>query len=66
MKCLSLLSANIAQNLRWHWKTNTGQKSLSFLGPKKWSKINPTIKNIKTSSSFMHTLKKNVLLQLQT
>ena len=46
-------------------KTNTGQKSLSFLGPKTWSKISPTIKNVKTSSSFMHAIKKNILLHLQ-
>ena len=46
-------------------KTNTGQKSLSLLGPKIWSKINPRIKNVKTSSSFMHALKKHNLLHLQ-
>ena len=46
------------------WKTNTGQKSLSLLGPKIWSKINPRIKNVKTSSSFMHALKKHNLLHL--
>ena len=28
------------------WKTNTVQKSLSFLGPKIWSKIDPSIKNV--------------------
>ena len=28
-------------------KTNTGQKSLSFLGPKVWSKIGSSIKNQK-------------------
>ena len=39
-------------------KTNTGQKSLSFLGPKIWSKIDPSIKNVRTSSSFMHVLRK--------
>ena len=27
-------------------KTNTGQKSLFFLGPKIWSKIDPSIKNV--------------------
>ena len=46
-------------------KTNTGQKSLSFLGPKIWSKIGPSIKNVRTSSSFMHAIKKNILLHLQ-
>ena len=48
------------------WKTNIGQKSLSFLGPKIWSRINPSIKNVKTSSPFMYALKKNILLHLQT
>ena len=46
-------------------KTNTGQKSLSFLGPKIWSKIGPSIKNVRTSSSFRHAIKKNILLHLQ-
>ena len=39
-------------------ETNTGQKSLSFLEPKIWSKIDPSIKNVRTSSSFMHAIKK--------
>ena len=71
IKCLSLRSANIAQD---HWmalkiplrKTNTGRKSLFFLGLKVWSKINPSIKNVKTSSSFMLALKTDILLHLQT
>ena len=46
-------------------KTNTGQKSLSFLGSKIWSKIGPSIKNVRTSSSFMHAFKKFFLLHLQ-
>ena len=46
-------------------KTNAGQKSLSFLVQKIWSKINPGIKNSKTSS-LMHAYQKNVLLHLQT
>ena len=46
-------------------KTNTGQKSLSFLGSKIWSKISPSIKDVRTSSSFMHTIRKNILLHLQ-
>ena len=47
-------------------KTNTGQKSLSFLGPKIWSKIDPGIKNVRTSSSFIYAIKKNILLHLQS
>ena len=46
-------------------KTNTGQKSISFLGPKIWSKIDPSIKNVRTLSSFIHATKKNILLHLQ-
>ena len=41
-------------------KTNTGQK-----GPKLWSKIGPSIKNVRTLSSFMHAIKTNVLIHLQ-
>ena len=40
-------------------KTNTGQKVLSFLEPKLWSEINPSIKIVKTLSSFMHVLEKS-------
>ena len=47
-------------------KTKTGQKSLSFLRPKIWSKIGPSIKNVRTWSSFMHAIKKNILLHLQS
>ena len=46
-------------------KTNTGQKSLSSLGSKIWSKIGPSIKNVKTLSSFMPVIKKNILPHLQ-
>ena len=47
-------------------KTNTGQKSSSFLGPKIWSKIGPSIKNVRTSSSFMDAIKKNFFLICKT
>ena len=47
-------------------KTNTGQKSLSFFGPKIWSKKTPSINIVKTSLPLMHTLNKNILLHLQT
>ena len=46
-------------------KKNTGEKSLSFLGLKIWSKIGLSIKNVRTSSSFMHAIKKNILIHLQ-
>ena len=47
-------------------KTNTGQKSISVLGPKIWSKIGPSIKSVRTLSSFMHVVKENILLHLQS
>ena len=37
-------------------KTNTGQKSLSLLGPKIWSKIDSIIKNVRKKSSLMHAI----------
>ena len=56
MKCLILHSVDIPQDHRWDWtymwKTNTEQKSLFFLGAKIWSKTSPSIKNVRTSSSF--------------
>ena len=70
MKCLCLRSVDIAQDHRWHWtylceKQIQGQK-LSLLGTKAWSKIDPSIKNVRTSSSFMHAIKKNNLLHQQS
>ena len=70
MKCLSLHSEGVAQDHRWHWpylcgKQIQGKKNLSFLVPKIWSKIGPSIKNVTTSFSFMHAIKKNILLHLQ-
>ena len=59
MKCLSLHSVDIAQDHRW-------LKSLSFLGPKIWSKIGTNIKNARTSSFFMHAIKKSILLICKT
>ena len=47
-------------------KTISEQKSLSFLGPKIWSTIDPSNKNVRTSSFFMHAVKKNIFLRLQS
>ena len=47
-------------------KTNTGQKRLSLLGPKIWSKIDLNIKNARTLSFFMHSMNKNILLHPQS
>ena len=47
------------------WKANTGKKSLSSLGTKIWSEINPNTKIVKRTVSVMHALKKNILFDLQ-
>ena len=70
MKCLSLHFADVTLDHRWHWTYLCGKiymaKKLIFHRPRKWSKINPSIKNVKITSSFMPTLKKSILFQLQT
>ena len=45
-------------------KTVLGQKSISFLGPKTWSKINNDLKTVLTTNSFNHILKKKMLKNL--
>ena len=40
-------------------KTALGHKSISFLGPKIWSKVDSDVKKLKTTNSFTH--KKPVL-----
>ena len=47
-------------------KTNRVRKRLSFLGPKISSKIDPSIQNVRVLSSFMHAIKKNILVHLQS
>ena len=42
-------------------KTTLGQKSISLLGPKIWSKVDSDVKKLKTRASFTHSLKKHVL-----
>ena len=42
-------------------KTVLGQKSISFLGPKIWSKINNDLKTVLMTNSFTHTLQKEML-----
>ena len=41
-------------------------KKLILFRAKIWSKIDPSIKNVRTSSSFTHAIKKNILLHLQS
>ena len=45
-------------------KTSAGQQALSFLEPKIWTKINHSTKNVKTTASFTHTLKREVFSKL--
>ena len=45
-------------------KTVLGQKSISFLGPKIWSKINNDLKTVLTTNSFTDILKKEMLNNL--
>ena len=42
-------------------KTALGQKGISFLGPKIWSKISNDLKIAKTTNFFPHGFKKKVL-----
>ena len=45
-------------------KTVLGQKRISFLGPKLWSKISNDLKAVLTANFFTHTLKKEMLNNL--
>ena len=42
-------------------KTTLGQKSISFLGPEIWSKVDSDVKKLKTTTSLTHSLKKHLL-----
>ena len=46
-------------------RTNKGQKSMLFLGPKIWNKVSSNIKTDATTSSFTNRLKKEILSKLQ-
>ena len=43
------------------YRTNKGQKSMSFLGPKMWNKVSSNIKTVASTSFFKHRLKKEIL-----
>ena len=43
-------------------RTNKGQKSMSFLGPKVWNKVNSNMKKAAITSSFTHRFKKKFLV----
>ena len=45
-------------------KTTIGQKRISFLGPKVWSKTNNSLKAVKTTATFTQALKNHVLENL--
>ena len=62
MKCLNLHSVDIAQDHRWHWtylcgKQIQGKKAYPSQG-QKYGPKQAFIKNIRTSSFFMHAIKK--------
>ena len=63
--CRSSIKSQMALDIPLQ-KTNTEQKRLSFFGPKIWSEIDPSMKNVRTSSSFMYVIKKNILFHLQS
>ena len=42
-------------------RTNKGQNSMPFLGPKIWNKLSSNLKTAATTASFMHSLKKKIL-----
>ena len=42
-------------------KTAIGQKNISFLGPKIWSKTNNSLKAVKATATFTHVLNKHML-----
>ena len=41
--------------------TSTGQQAISLFEPKIWTKISTNTKNVKTTASFTHALKREVL-----
>ena len=61
MKCLSFHSADIAQDTDGIRHSSAQNK---YRAKKIWSKIDPGIENVRTSSSFMHAIRKNILLHL--
>ena len=44
--------------------TSTGQQAVSLFEPKRWTKISTNTKNVKTTASFTHALKREVLSKL--
>ena len=68
MICLTLHAIGIKLDHKQHWiypqKTNTGQQVLYFSGPKIWTKISRSTKNVKTTASFNYVLKREILNQL--
>ena len=45
-------------------KTNTGQNSLSYLGPAFWNNLPESIKKVENINNFKHKLKEHYLNQL--
>ena len=46
-------------------KSNAGQKSLSYLGPKIWNSLPSELKSSNNIDTFNHKIKENFFLNLQ-
>ena len=46
-------------------RTNKGQKSMSFLGPKIWNMLNSNLKAAANTASFTCSLKKEIIEKVQ-
>ena len=69
---LFLRSRNLYNTRRSHTaldiplkKSNTGQKSISYLGPSLWNKLDSGLKIAPSATSFTHSYKKHVLKDLK-
>ena len=52
--CLSYQKLNVP-----HWKTNVGQKVLSYVGPSIWNNLNKTLKTLTSLNAFKHNIKEH-------
>ena len=46
-----------------HWKTNIGQKALSYVGPSTWNNLTKTSKTSTSLNAFKHNIKQNYELK---
>ena len=45
-----------------HWKTNVGQKALSYVGPSFWNNSNKTLKTSTSLNAFKHNIKQHYFI----